>query len=45
VVSQSDVTHVAVGYHQNVLGFGWTNGTFLELLHESPGLAARLKEE
>jgi alpha,alpha-trehalase len=45
VVSQSDVTHVAVGYRQNVLGFGWTNGTFLELLHESPGLAARLKEE
>jgi len=45
VVSKSDVTHVIVGYHQNVIGFGWTNGTFLELLHESPGLAARLKEE
>jgi alpha,alpha-trehalase len=45
VVSQSAVTHVVVGYHQNVMGFGWTNGTFLELLHESPGLAARLKEE
>jgi alpha,alpha-trehalase len=45
VVSQSAVTHVVVGYHQNVIGFGWTNGTFLELLHESPGLAARLKEE
>ena len=45
VVSKSAVTHVVVGYHQNVMGFGWTNGTFLELLHESPGLAARLKEE
>ncbi len=45
VVSKSAVTHVIVGYHQNVMGFGWTNGTFLELLHESPGLAARLKEE
>ncbi len=45
VVSKSAVTHVVVGYHQNVIGFGWTNGTFLELLHESPGLAARLKEE
>ncbi len=45
VVSKSTVTHVVVGYHQNVMGFGWTNGTFLELLHESPRLAARLKEE
>lgn len=45
VVSKSGVTHVVVGYHQNVIGFGWTNGTFLELLHDSPGLAARLKEE
>ena len=45
VVSKSAVTHVIVGYHQNVMGFGWTNGTFLELLHESSGLAARLKEE
>ena len=45
VVSQSAETHVVVGYHQNVIGFGWTNGTFLELLHEYPGLAARLKEE
>ena len=45
VVSKSAETNVVVGYRQNVIGFGWTNGTFLELLHESPGLAARLKEE
>lgn len=45
VVSESAVTHIVVGYHQNVIGFGWTNGAFLELLHDSPGLPARLKEE
>lgn len=45
VVSKSAATNVVVGYRQNVIGFGWTNGTFLELLHESPGLAAQLKEE
>ncbi len=25
-----------VGYHQNVIGFGWTNATFLVLLHALP---------
>ena len=45
VVAQSDVTHIVSGYRQNVTGFGWTNAAFLELLHESPGLAARLKKE
>ncbi len=37
VVSKSALTHVVVSYHQHVIGFGWTNGTFLELLHESRG--------
>jgi alpha,alpha-trehalase len=45
VVSQSDVTHIVSGYRQNVTGFGWTNAVFLELLHQSPGLAARIKKE
>jgi len=27
---------VAAGYHQNVIGFGWTHGVFLELLHTLP---------
>ena len=25
-----------IGYHENVIGFGWTNGTFLVLLHALP---------
>jgi alpha,alpha-trehalase len=41
VVTGSDTTHIAAGYGQNVIGFGWTNGVFLELLrgmsHESLG--------
>jgi len=46
VVSQSDITHIGVGYAQNVNGFGWTNAVFLELLHESPAdLVARLRQE
>ncbi|MDD5544097.1 MAG: trehalase family glycosidase [Acidobacteriia bacterium] len=36
VVSRSSVTHVAEGYKQNVIGFGWTNGVFLELLAALP---------
>jgi alpha,alpha-trehalase len=46
VVADSDVTHIGVGYTQNVNGFGWTNAVFLELLHESPEeLAAKVKKE
>src|SRR6266853_2341164 len=36
VVTRSSETHIGVGYAQNVDGFGWTNGVFLELWHESP---------
>ena len=25
-----------IGYHENLIGFGWTNGTFLVLLHALP---------
>jgi alpha,alpha-trehalase len=35
VVTRSSETHVGAGYAQNFTGFGWTNGVFLELLHES----------
>jgi len=46
VISQSTETHIGVGYSQNVDGFGWTNGVFLELLHESPAnMEARLRKE
>jgi alpha,alpha-trehalase len=43
VVTGSEITHIEAGYKQNVTGFGWTNGVFLELLHQlPPGLAAQL---
>jgi alpha,alpha-trehalase len=46
VVSRSTDTRVTTGYAQNVTGFGWTNGVFLELLHESPPqLVAQLRKE
>ncbi|HLI35233.1 MAG TPA: trehalase family glycosidase [Terriglobia bacterium] len=36
VVTRSSETAIQVGYTQNVIGFGWTNGVFLVLLHELP---------
>lgn len=36
VVSRSSEAHISVGYQANVVGFGWTNGVFLELLQELP---------
>jgi alpha,alpha-trehalase len=36
VVTKSSETDVKVGYAANVIGFGWTNATFLELLHALP---------
>ncbi|HXX70808.1 MAG TPA: trehalase family glycosidase, partial [Candidatus Acidoferrum sp.] len=46
VVTRSSATHIVAGYSQNVTGFGWTNGVFLELLHSSPTeLAARLRKQ
>jgi alpha,alpha-trehalase len=36
VVTRSSETHVQAGYTQNVVGFGWTNGVFLALLHSLP---------
>jgi len=46
VVTRSSETQVEAGYKENVIGFGWTNGVFLELLHGLPReLAARLAAE
>jgi alpha,alpha-trehalase len=36
VVTRSAETNVAVGYAANVIGFGWTNATFVELLDLLP---------
>lgn len=36
VVTRSSESHVALGYEMNVVGFGWTNAAFLELLHGLP---------
>lgn len=36
VVTRSLETHVGAGYSANVIGFGWTNGVFLELLNALP---------
>jgi alpha,alpha-trehalase len=43
VVSGSEITRIGAGYKQNVTGFGWTNGVFLELLQTlPPGLVVQL---
>jgi alpha,alpha-trehalase len=36
VVTRSSEVHVTAGYQANVVGFGWTNGVFLALLHALP---------
>ncbi len=36
VVTRSLETNVKAGYAANVIGFGWTNATFVELLHALP---------
>src|ERR1700676_602077 len=45
-VKRSSETQVTAGYHMNIVGFGWTNGVFLALLHElPPSEVARLTKE
>jgi alpha,alpha-trehalase len=45
-VTRSSETAVTAGYHVNIVGFGWTNGVFLNLLHELPKpLLERLAKE
>ena len=46
VVTRSSEAHVELGYEMNVVGFGWTNAAFLELLHAIPKeMAERLEQE
>jgi len=43
VVSASSDVHVATGYKQNVIGFGWTNSVYLKMrgvMQNTPALAA-----
>jgi neutral trehalase len=35
-VTRSSETKVKAGYAVNVIGFGWTNATFIELMHSLP---------
>ncbi len=45
VVTRSSEAHAELGYHMNVVGFGWTNAAFLELLHRLPkSMAERLDQ-
>jgi alpha,alpha-trehalase len=41
VVDRSAETHIEAGYTQNVIGFGWTNAVFLDLLNEMPKAGQR----
>jgi len=45
VVTRSSESQVEVGYQANVIGFGWTNGAFLELLHALPKTAVEALEK
>jgi len=46
VVTRSSEAKVATGYQINVVGFGWTNGAFLVLLHKLPAdMVTRLANE
>jgi alpha,alpha-trehalase len=46
VVNRSSEAHAELGYHMNVVGFGWTNAAFLELLHNLPKeMTERLEKE
>lgn len=36
VATRSSETYIEAGYRENVIGFGWTNAVFLELLHALP---------
>jgi alpha,alpha-trehalase len=46
VVTRSSETAVTAGYRMNIVGFGWTNGVFLELLQKLPAdQVARLAKD
>jgi alpha,alpha-trehalase len=44
--TRSSETAVTAGYHMNIVGFGWTNGAFLDLTHDlPPALVEKLANE
>jgi alpha,alpha-trehalase len=46
VVTRSSDAHAQLGYKMNVVGFGWTNAAFMELLHALPSeMTERLAAE
>jgi len=46
VVTRSSEAHAELGYQMNVIGFGWTNAAFLELLQSLPkDMVGRLERE
>ena len=46
VVTGSSETEIVSGYHQNVIGFGWTNAVFVRLLDGlPPEMVQRLAQE
>jgi alpha,alpha-trehalase len=46
VVTRSSEAHVDLGYQMNVIGFGWTNAAFIDLLHALPkDMVERLDKE
>ena len=46
VETKSSEAHAELGYQMNVVGFGWTNAAFLELLHNlPPTMVERLEQE
>ena len=46
VLTKSSESHVELGYEMNVVGFGWTNAAFLDLLHAVPKeVVDRLEKE
>jgi len=46
LVTRSSEAHAELGYHMNVVGFGWTNAAFLELLQNLPkAMAEKLDAE
>ena len=45
-MTRSSDAHAQLGYKMNVVGFGWTNAAFVELLHALPNeMGARLAAE
>jgi len=45
-LTRSSETAVTAGYHINIVGFGWTNAAFLNLLHDLPKpMADKLAKE